>query len=104
LIRVVFNFRNKENGVKIMKSVSAKIKKITHQDSKFKTQNSKFDFEILGPSPASIEKIRNYWRWHLILKGRNSKSLRQKAAEIIDTLKDIKEVKIDVDVDPINLL
>ncbi|MBI5100146.1 MAG: primosomal protein N' [Nitrospirae bacterium] len=105
LIRVVLSFRNKEDGVKIMKSVSARIKKITwHQNSKLKTQNSKFDFEILGPSPASIEKIRNYWRWHLILKGKNSKSLRQKAAEIIETLKDIKDIKIDVDVDPINLL
>jgi primosomal protein N' (replication factor Y) len=88
-----------------MKSVSSRIKKtITPQNSKLKTQNSKPDFEILGPSPASIEKIRNYWRWHLILKGRNSKSLRQKAAEIIETLKDIKDVRIDVDVDPINLL
>jgi primosomal protein N' (replication factor Y) len=103
LIRVVFNFRNKENGVKIMKSVSARIRKITPPHPPL-PKGGEGKIEILGPSPASIEKIRNYWRWHLILKGRNSKSLRQKAAEIIETLKDIKDIKIDVDVDPINLL
>ena len=93
LIRIVFNFRNKERAAKIMKDISGRIRKIRISD-----------IEILGPSPAPIEKIRNYWRWHLVLKGKNSKALRQKAAEIIDSLKDIKDVRIDVDVDPINLL
>ena len=62
------------------------------------------DIEILGPAPAPIEKIRNYWRWHLILKGKNSKSLRHTALGILEITKDIKSVRIDVDVDPINLL
>jgi primosomal protein N' (replication factor Y) len=93
LIRIVFNFRNKERAAKTMKDISGRIMKI-------KTT----DIEILGPSPAPIEKIRNYWRWHLVLKGKNSKALRRKAAEIIDTLKDIKDIRTDVDVDPINLL
>ena len=73
-------------------------------NSKLKTHNSKSDFEILGPSPASIEKIRNYWRWHLILKGKNSKSMRQIALMILEAIKDIKNIRVDVDVDPINLL
>ncbi|RJQ50670.1 MAG: primosomal protein N' [Nitrospiraceae bacterium] len=105
LIRVVFSFRNKEDGVRTMKSVSARIKKITRpRNPKLKTQNLKSDFEILGPSPASIEKIRNYWRWHLILKGANSKSLRLAALKILESIKDIRDVKADIDVDPINLL
>jgi primosomal protein N' (replication factor Y) len=102
LIRIVFNFRNKEEGVKIMKGISGKIKRIFPPPTSLPKGGE--GVEILGPSPASIEKIRYYWRWHLVLKGKDSRSLRRKAAEIIETLKDVKNVRIDVDVDPINLL
>jgi primosomal protein N' (replication factor Y) len=60
--------------------------------------------EILGPAPAPIEKIKNLWRWHLVLKGRNAKALRQTASFITGKIRDIKDMKIDVDVDPVNLL
>ncbi|MBI5741184.1 MAG: primosomal protein N' [Nitrospirae bacterium] len=97
LIRIVFSFRNKEDAVKIMKDVSKKI-----QDSRFKIQDS--NIEILGPSPAPVEKIRNYWRWHLVLKGKNAKALRQAASRILELIKDIGSIKSDIDVDPINML
>lgn len=67
-------------------------------------RNDKQYIEILGPAPAPIEKIRNYWRWHLILKGKNSKSLRHAALGILEITKDIKGIRVDIDVDPINLL
>ncbi len=93
LIRIVFSFRTKDSGNKIIKSIANRVKKIDHKG-----------VEVLGPAPTPIEKIRNLWRWHLILKGKNSKILRQSATVIIAKVKDLKEVKIDVDVDPINLL
>ncbi|MBI4654259.1 MAG: primosomal protein N' [Nitrospirae bacterium] len=93
LIRIILSFKTMDTGKKIIKNISGMIKKM-------KTN----DVEILGPSPAPIEKIRNLWRWHIILKGKGSKSLRQKAFEILHILKDIKDIKIDVDVDPINLM
>jgi primosomal protein N' (replication factor Y) len=93
LVRIVLSFRNKESAVKIMKGVSDRIKKIKAAD-----------IEILGPAPAPIEKIKNYWRWHLILKGKNAKSLRNTASKIIELIKDIRDIKVDVDVEPLNLL
>jgi primosomal protein N' (replication factor Y) len=93
LIRIILSFRNKESAARTMKDVAGKIKRIKVPD-----------IETLGPSPAPIEKIRNYWRWHLILKGREAKSLRSAASRVLDSIKDIKEIKADVDVDPINLL
>jgi primosomal protein N' (replication factor Y) len=62
------------------------------------------NIEILGPAPAPIEKKRNLWRWHLILKGRNAKTLRMTAKEIVFKIDHLKDVKVDIDVDPINLL
>jgi primosomal protein N' (replication factor Y) len=103
LIRIVFNFRNKEQAAKIMKDISGRIRKITPSQRPL-PKGGEGHVEILGPSPAPVEKIRNYWRWHLVLKGHNSKALRRKAEEIMNTLKDIKDIRIDVDVDPINLL
>jgi primosomal protein N' (replication factor Y) len=93
LIRIILSFRNKESAKKSMKGVAKIIKRIPVHD-----------IEILGPAPAPIEKIRNRWRWHLILKGSNAKIIRQAASDLVDAVSTIKDMKIDVDVDPINLL
>jgi len=103
LIRIIFNFRSREEGAKIIKNIAGRIRKIASTNRPL-PKGREGNVEILGPSPAPVEKIRYYWRWHLVLKGKDSKSLRRKASEIIETLKDVKNVRIDVDVDPINLL
>lgn len=93
LVRIVFNFKTKESAKNIMKDISKRIKTAAESG-----------VEILGPAPAPITKIRNLWRWHLILKGKNSKVLRKKSTEILEMLKDIKSVRTDVDVNPISML
>ena len=93
LIRIIFGFRTKEKANKIISGISARIRTMEHNN-----------IEVLGPAPAPIEKIRNLWRWHLILKGRNAKELRRTAKEIANKLELVRDVKVDIDVDPINLL
>ncbi len=93
LIRIIFGFRTKEKANKITAGISARIRTMEHKN-----------IDVLGPSPAPVEKIRNLWRWHLILKGRNAKELRRTAREIVHKLELLREVKVDIDVDPINLL
>jgi primosomal protein N' (replication factor Y) len=93
LVRIVFNFKTKEGAKKIMNDISKKIKAASNSG-----------IEVLGPAPAPIAKIRNFWRWHLILKGKNSKILRKKAIEIVDMVKDKDGIRVDVDVNPISML
>jgi primosomal protein N' (replication factor Y) len=93
LIRVIFSFKNRTIINRTMKDISEKIKRIKLSG-----------VEILGPAPAPLEKIRNLWRWHLILKGKKAKAIRQNALEILKISRDMKGIKVDVDVDPINLL
>jgi primosomal protein N' (replication factor Y) len=93
LIRIMLSFRSKEIIKDTIKEISERIKKIGLDG-----------VEVLGPAPAPIEKIRNLWRWHLILKGKNARSLRVSALKILNTIKDIRHLKIDIDVDPLNLL
>lgn len=93
LIRIILSFKSKDVAEDVIKNISDRIKKIKTYDTK-----------TLGPSPAPIEKLRNLWRWHIILKGEDSKTLREGASRIFEAIKDIKGIKIDVDVDPINLM
>ncbi len=120
LIRIILSFKTRDSAKKIIKVISNRIKKIIVPpssrnkpswsilgiESYRRTEISTFtsNIEILGPAQAPIEKIKNLWRWHIIIKGKNSKTLRQTASNILEAIKDVKDIKIDVDVDPINLM
>jgi primosomal protein N' (replication factor Y) len=93
LVRIILSFRTKDGAKKYTKQIASRIKRL-------KVEN----VEILGPAPAPVERVKNLWRWHLILKGKNAKNLRHIASGIVGRLADMKDIKIDVDVDPINLL
>ena len=62
--------------------------------------------ELLGPSPAPIEKLRGKYRWQIILKF----SKYNKRKHILDEIKEkflpykLKSVKFNIDVDPISML
>lgn len=61
--------------------------------------------ELLGPSPAPIAKLRNQFRFHLLIKSDQPKILNQFARKLLGDQKWIpKQVKVVVDVDPLNLL
>jgi primosomal protein N' (replication factor Y) len=93
MVRIIFHFRTKDMAGKMMKKVADRVKNISQRG-----------VEVLGPSPAPIERLRSLWRWHLIIKGKNAKTLRGTAATILGVLKDVDRVKTSVDVDPISML
>ena len=65
------------------------------------------NFDILGPILAPIEKINNFYRLHIIIKTKkpldfqNYYSRNKKLKDIFENLKDIK---YQIDVDPLSLL
>lgn len=63
------------------------------------------DIEVLGPAAAPIAKLRNQFRYHLLLKSAQPKILNQFVRKLIGNTKWIaKRTKIIVDIDPLNLL
>ena len=68
--------------------------------------NSRFreKIEILGPAPAPIEKLRNRYRWQLLLKGKQSSSLLELAKHAQEELPRSRSLRLHVDVDPYNML
>lgn len=63
------------------------------------------EIEILGPAQAPLAKLRNQFRYHLIFKHAQSQLLNQFVALIIGDESWIEsQVKVVVDIDPMNLL
>ena len=54
--------------------------------------------EPLGPVEALIHKIRNRYRWKMMLRGKNSKALHEAALRIEGAVE--KNIDVSIDVDP----
>ena len=94
--RIIFLGNNKKNVL----SISNKI---------FKQLDGNKNYIILGPAPAPIEKIKNVWRFHLIIKTTNKKTgnihnflFKNCNYNIFE--KKINGVKIQLDIDPISMM
>ncbi len=63
------------------------------------------DVQILGPAAAPLAKLKNNYRYHMIIKSEKSSLLNLFARRILADQKWIpSKVKLVVDVDPVNLL
>jgi primosomal protein N' (replication factor Y) (superfamily II helicase) len=60
--------------------------------------------EILGPAPSPIEKLRNRYRWQLLLKGDQISPLIGLASAVRETFTRTRNVRLHIDVDPYNML
>ena len=63
--------------------------------------------EILGPCPAPLERIKNRYRYHMILKCGNIQQLRALTSTLLEQTKKYinrKDVKLIIDVDPIFIM
>ena len=72
-----------------------------------KRQKGVKGFELLGPSPAPIARLKNQFRWQMILRGENPleiKSLIKNSRENAPEHFSPKSVSIHIDVDPHGLM
>jgi primosomal protein N' (replication factor Y) len=60
--------------------------------------------ELLGPAPAPIEKLRNRYRWQLLLRSKHSSRLLKLARAARDILPNSRAVRLHIDVDPYSML
>lgn len=64
----------------------------------------KDEVEIVGVSECPIEKINNNYRFHMILRSKELKSLLQVVTYIHRNYKSVKNTYLEIDVDPLHLL
>ena len=60
--------------------------------------------EVLGPAPAPIARVKDNFRWHLIVKADNSENLSTILKNIESENRHSKKVQMMIDVDPYALL
>jgi primosomal protein N' (replication factor Y) len=58
---------------------------------------------VLGPSPASIPKINDLYRYQIIVKYKDGKELNVIAKEIIENYESNRYVNVDFDNNPLRL-
>jgi primosomal protein N' (replication factor Y) len=61
---------------------------------------------IVGPAPCPVERIKNRWRWHLLIKAEHPRELTRLARYFVERFKVPKdaELRVTVDRDPVALL
>jgi primosomal protein N' (replication factor Y) len=62
------------------------------------------DLTVLGPAPCPLGRLRNRYRWHLLLKAADRDTLRTRIRAAMTQLTASERVGITVDIDPMSLL
>jgi primosomal protein N' (replication factor Y) len=74
------------------------------RESRARVPNYCDQIEVLGPAPAPIEKLRNRYRWQLLLKGKQSSILLEFANQSRRFAPRSRHVRLHIDVDPYSML
>ena len=80
-------------------------KKMKRTAEKFLLKLPPGSLKVLGPSEAPIYKLRNRFRWQIIIVSKNRGLLRNYASALYDSLKKhASGIKLVVDVDPYDFM
>ena len=93
-------------NVKISGSNEGQVKITAAQVAKLCRTAKASGVEILGPAPAPVDRIRDRYRWQVLLKGTESVNLHRVCSEIIGKRPAMAkgDVRIAVDVDPESMM
>jgi primosomal protein N' (replication factor Y) (superfamily II helicase) len=81
-------------------------KKVAQRATELKKINSVYDqVQVLGPATAPLAKVRRNYRYHILLKGPDSKILNKFCRHVFGDLSWLpKSTRAAADIDPFNLL
>ncbi len=60
--------------------------------------------EVLGPAPAPITRLRNEYRYQILMKGSNQHLLKSVLKQGLDLFNALRDIRLTIDVDPQNLI
>ena len=72
---------------------------------KLQKSNPKISFEVLGPTPSPLQRIRNEYRYQILLKSSSAKVLNQLCRWLQEQDKWLpSKTKMQVDIDPLSMM
>ncbi len=86
--------------------VETKAKNLADELRKLQARNPRFgeQVEVLGPAAAPIEKLRNRYRWQILLRSKQSSVLLTFARQARELHSPSRNVRLHIDVDPNSML
>jgi primosomal protein N' (replication factor Y) len=99
LANVVFSGTREEPVSKLAIETAERLKKML-------AGKSGSSVEIVGPSRCPVERIKNRWRWHFMIKARNATQLTSVCRYVAEKLPvpGSAQLRVIVDRDPVSLL
>ena len=67
-------------------------------------RKGRISFEVLGPAPPPIGRVRGQYRAQLFLKGNNRKAMREGLQRAVELQPAGVKRRISIDVDPVNMM
>lgn len=61
------------------------------------------DWQVLGPSPAPLSRLKGSYRWHVLVKAPEGAAM-QPVGSALSTVRRVDDVSVVADVDPLDLL
>jgi primosomal protein N' (replication factor Y) len=97
ILLINMSSKNENMLIKNIQNVGIFLKNILDQNDKIK---------ILGPCPCEVSKIKQLYRWQIIIKGKIEKEFGENVRKIVyDLLKNVyNDIRVGIDVNPNNLL
>lgn len=93
---------------KKVRSLAYNVQKLIWKEARELDEKDKKDY-IIGPNPAPLEKIKNNYRWHIILKTEKQnigtfKSILKRVLIYNEYKLKIEDVRISIDINPNSIL
>jgi len=82
-------------------SVIEEAEKVKDSLEKIKTEEA---LEVLGPAPLPFYRLRGYYRWHVMVRGKSLEGYKQKLLNHLKGSKLSSRVYVEIDVDPTKIL
>ncbi|MFH1454378.1 MAG: primosomal protein N' [Armatimonadota bacterium] len=101
LVNCIISGVNEQDVTELIEKFSGDIKK---EADLLKKSNNSALFDILGPAPCPIVRIKNRFRWHLLIKCDNIIFANEVINKLKDKYKIKKDIRFIVDADPVSLL
>lgn len=93
-------------NVKVSGSNEGQVQASAMQVAQLSRTMARKEADVLGPAPSPIDRIRDRYRWQVLLKGENPGVLHQVCAEILEHYAKLSrgDIRISIDVDPENMM
>ncbi|MBV7271935.1 primosomal protein N' [Clostridiaceae bacterium UIB06] len=97
ILLINMSSKNENILIKSIQNVGIYLKNKIEKDDKIK---------MLGPCPCQISKIKELYRWQIILKGKITREFGESVRKIVyDLLKDVyNDIRVSIDMNPNSLL